>query len=106
MYQARRDYPESFLSNHTEFVYYYNESGYYQVTFSFRYLDLTDEQKQAMFATVDGIVAQAKEQTGGRHSGDAALFPSSRCASGQSMTLPRRAATPTTTRIPTTPTAH
>ena len=79
VYQARRDYPESFLSNHTEFVYYYNESGYYQVTFSFRYLDLTDEQKQAMFATVDSIVAQARAQTGGDTVGMLRYFQQALC---------------------------
>lgn len=65
VYQARRDYPESFLSNHTEFVYHYNQNGYYQVTFSFSYLNLSDAQKQAMFDTVDKIVADARTQTGG-----------------------------------------
>ena len=79
VYQARRDYPESFLSNHTEFVYYYNESGYYQVTFSFRYLDLTGEQKQAMFDEVDSIVAQAKEQTGGDTVGMLRYFQQALC---------------------------
>ena len=79
MYQARRDYPESFLSNHTEFVYYYNESGYYQVTFSFRYLDLTDEQKQAMFDEVDSIVAQARAQTGGDTVGMLRYFQQALC---------------------------
>ena len=79
MYQARRDYPESFLSNHTEFVYYYNESGYYQVTFSFRYLDLTGEQKQAMFNEVDSIVAQARAQTGGDTVGMLRYFQQALC---------------------------
>ena len=79
VYQARRDYPESFLSNHTEFVYYYNESGYYQVTFSFRYLDLTDAQKQAMFDVVDSIVAQARAQTGGDTVGMLRYFQQALC---------------------------
>lgn len=79
VYQARRDYPESFLSNHTEFVYYYNESGYYQVTFSFRYLDLTDVQKQAMSDEVDSIVAQARAQTGGDTVGMLRYFQQALC---------------------------
>lgn len=63
VYQVRRDYPESFLSNHTDFIYYYGENGYYRVTYTFRYLNLTAEQKQEMIDEVERIVAEGKQQT-------------------------------------------
>ena len=28
VHQVRKDYPESFLDNHTDFLYYYDERGY------------------------------------------------------------------------------
>lgn len=63
LYQVRRDYPESFLNNQTEFVYYSNQNGYYRVVYTFGYLDLSAEQKQAMFDEIDRIVEQGKQQT-------------------------------------------
>lgn len=63
LYQVRRDYPESFLSNQTEFVYYSNQDGYYRAVYRLEYLNLTGQQKQAMFDEVDRIVEQGKQQT-------------------------------------------
>lgn len=63
LYQVRRDYPESFLNNQTEFMYYSNQDGYYRVVYTLSYLDLSAEQKQAMFDEVDRIVEQGKQQT-------------------------------------------
>ena len=54
--QVRRDYPESFLDNHTDFTYYYNQNGYYRVVYQLGYLKLSDQQKQSMTDEVEKIV--------------------------------------------------
>lgn len=63
IYQVRRDYPESFLDNHTDFMYYYDQNGYNRVVFEFGYLNLSSKQKQELLDEVDRIVAQGKEKT-------------------------------------------
>lgn len=63
VYQVRRDYPESFLDNHTDFMYYYDQNGYNRVVFEFGYLNLSSKQKQELLDEVDRIVAQGKEKT-------------------------------------------
>ena len=60
--QVRRDYPESFLDNHTDFTYYYNQNGYYRVVYQLGYLKLSDQQKQSMTDEVEKIVRQGKKQ--------------------------------------------
>lgn len=63
VYQVRKDYPESFLDNHTDFLYYYDERGYYRVVYNFGYLPLEQKDKQAMLDEVERIVAQGKKKT-------------------------------------------
>ncbi len=63
IYQVRRDYPESFLDNHTDFAYYGDQDGYFRVVYSFQYLNLTEKQKQKLLHEVDSIVQKGKERT-------------------------------------------
>ena len=63
VYQLRRDYQESFLDNHTDFMYYYDQNGYNRVVFEFGYLNLSSKQKQELLDEGDRIVAQGKEKT-------------------------------------------
>ncbi len=63
VYQVRKDYPESFLDNHTDFLYYYDERGYYRVLYNFGYLPLDKKDQQAMLDEVERIVSQGKKKT-------------------------------------------
>ncbi len=63
VHQVRKDYPESFLDNHTDFLYYYDERGYYRVVYTFGYLSLGKQEKTAMLDEVDRIVSQGQKKT-------------------------------------------
>ena len=63
LHRVRRDYPESFLDNHTDFAYYGDRRGYSRVVYTFGYLPLTAAQKQSLKDEVAEIVEEGKKQT-------------------------------------------